>query len=57
MYEREAVVHFVKMLERGLLPLGKSLMKTKAFSLDDWNKALDTAADHNGVGKCVVLTP
>ncbi|KAL3485757.1 hypothetical protein BJX62DRAFT_247310 [Aspergillus germanicus] len=57
MYEREAIVHFLKMLERGLLPLGKDLMDTKVFSLEEWKAAFDTAAEHSGVGKCVVLAP
>jgi threonine dehydrogenase-like Zn-dependent dehydrogenase len=57
MYERETIVHFAKMLERGLLPLGKDLIDTKIFSLEDWKVAFDTAAEHNGVGKCVVLAP
>ncbi|PLB43747.1 GroES-like protein [Aspergillus steynii IBT 23096] len=41
MYQREAIVHFVKMLERGLLPLGKDCMETKAFSLDNWEEGFD----------------
>ncbi|KAJ0413897.1 hypothetical protein BJY00DRAFT_305975 [Aspergillus carlsbadensis] len=57
MYEREAIVHFVKMLERGLVPLGKDFMDTKAFPLEEWKVAFDTAAEHSGVGKCVVFTP
>lgn len=57
MYEREAIVHFVKMLERGLFPLGRDLMETKVFSLDSWKAAFDAAAEHNGIGKCVVLEP
>jgi hypothetical protein len=51
MYEREAMVHFVKMLVRGLFPLGKDLMGTKVFTLEEWKVALDTAAEHNGVEK------
>ncbi|KAL3449606.1 hypothetical protein BJX65DRAFT_306146 [Aspergillus insuetus] len=57
MYERETIVDFVKMLERGLLPLGKDLMDTKDFSLEDWKTAFDVAAEHSGVGKCVVIAP
>ncbi|KAL2808588.1 chaperonin 10-like protein [Aspergillus granulosus] len=57
MYEREAIVHFVKMLERGLFPLGKNLMDTKVFPLENWKVAFDTSAEHNGVGKCVTLAP
>lgn len=57
MYERDTIVHFVKMLERGLFPLGRDLMETKIFSLDSWKAAFDAAAEHNGIGKCVTLEP
>jgi D-arabinose 1-dehydrogenase-like Zn-dependent alcohol dehydrogenase len=50
MYERKTIVHFAKILERGPLPLGKDLMDTKVFSLEDWKVAFDTAAEHNGEG-------
>ena len=56
MYDREAILHFVKMLERGLFPLG-NVMETKTFSLDNWKEGLDAGADHNGIGKCVTLAP
>jgi hypothetical protein len=55
MYERETIVHFVKRLERNLLPVGKSLMDTKVFSLEEWKVTFNTAAEHSGVGRCVVL--
>ncbi|KAJ5381243.1 uncharacterized protein N7496_003671 [Penicillium cataractarum] len=57
MYERETILHFVKMLERGLFPLSKDFMETKVFSLDDWKAGLDAGAEHNGIGKCVTLAP
>lgn len=57
MYERQAILQFVKMLERGLLPMGKDCMETKAFPLEDWKEGLDMGAEHNGIGKCVVLAP
>lgn len=57
MYEREAIVQFVKMLERGLFPVGKDVMETKVFQLDNWREGLDVGAEHNGIGKCVVFAP
>lgn len=57
MYEREDMVQFVKMLERGLFPKGKEFVNTKAFALENWKEGLDVAAEHTGIGKAVVLTP
>ena len=57
MYEREAILQFVKMLERGLFPMGEESVDTKAFALDTWKEALDAGVDHNGIGKCVVFAP
>ncbi|RDK46558.1 GroES-like protein [Aspergillus phoenicis ATCC 13157] len=57
MYERESILHFVKMLERGLFPLSKDTMETKVFSLDNWKAGLDAGTEHNGIGKCVTLAP
>lgn len=57
MYEREAVVRFVKMLQSGLFPQGKSFVETKCFELKDWKDGFDEGARHNGIGKCVVFAP
>ena len=57
MYEREDMVQFVKMLERGLLPRGKNMVNIKAFGLEDWRQGLDAAAEYTGIGKAVVITP
>ncbi|KAL4789579.1 GroES-like protein [Aspergillus venezuelensis] len=57
MYDGETIVHLIKMLERGVIPLGPEVMDTKTFSLDQWEEALSVAAEQNGVGKCVVFTP
>ncbi|KAF2798587.1 GroES-like protein [Melanomma pulvis-pyrius CBS 109.77] len=57
MYEREDMIQFVKMLERGLFPKGKAFVDTKSFPLEDWKAGLDTAAEHTGIGKHVVFTP
>ena len=56
MYEREDMIHFVKMLETGLFPRGKDFADTKAFPLEDWEAALDTGAEHIGIGRYVVFT-
>ncbi|KAL9087512.1 MAG: hypothetical protein Q9165_006623 [Trypethelium subeluteriae] len=57
MYEREDMIQFVKILERGLFPIGKDFVDTKAFMLESWKEAFDAAAEHTGIGKSVVLTP
>lgn len=57
MYEREAILQFVKMLERGLFPQGEHFAETKIFQLDDWKEGFDEGAEHNGIGKCVVFAP
>ncbi|KAJ4377539.1 hypothetical protein N0V83_000364 [Neocucurbitaria cava] len=57
MYEREDMLQFVKMLERGLFPHGKALVDTKSFQLSDWKAALDVASEHTGIGKQVIFIP
>ncbi|KAL5356610.1 GroES-like protein [Aspergillus floccosus] len=57
MYEREAVVQFVKMLQSGLFPHGGYLAQTKVFQLNDWKEGFDEAAKYSGIGKCVVFAP
>ncbi|KAF2239649.1 GroES-like protein [Viridothelium virens] len=57
MYEREDMLQFVKILERGLFPTGKNFTDTKIFTLESWKEAFDAAAEHTGIGKSVVLTP
>ncbi|KAM3553577.1 hypothetical protein ARSEF4850_006860 [Beauveria asiatica] len=57
MYDRESVIKFVKMLERGLFPKGDNFAETRTFKLDDWKTAFDVGAEHNGIGKCVAFTP
>ncbi|KAI1372024.1 putative quinone oxidoreductase [Hypoxylon crocopeplum] len=57
MYEREDIVQFLKMLERGMFPRGKNLADTRAFKLEDWKEALDVGAEHTGIGKFVAFTP
>lgn len=57
MYEREDILQFVKMFERGLFPKGKDFVDAKVFKLEDWKEGLDVAAEHAGIGKCVVFVP
>lgn len=57
MYERDAVVHFIKILEVGLFPRGSNLVKTTAFGLEEWKEAFGFAAENNGIGQCVVFKP
>jgi threonine dehydrogenase-like Zn-dependent dehydrogenase len=57
MYEREDVLLLIKMLERGLFPVGKALVETKVFGLDEWQAGMDEAAEWSGLGKQVVFVP
>jgi threonine dehydrogenase-like Zn-dependent dehydrogenase len=57
MYEREDMLLFVKMLERGLFPKSGDLVDVKIFELKDWKEAFDVAAEHTGIGKVVVIEP
>ncbi|KAI9652634.1 MAG: hypothetical protein M1821_008353 [Bathelium mastoideum] len=56
MYEREDMIQFVKMLEKGLFPI-KGFVNTKVFGLADWDKAFDTAAEYVGINQSVVIVP
>ena len=57
MYEREDMLQFVKMLERGLFPQNTGFVDTKVFPLEDWKACMDTAAEHTGIGKQAVFAP
>ena len=57
MYERDDILQFVKMLERGLFPQNECLVDTKSFPLENWKAGLDAAAEHAGIGKHVVFIP
>lgn len=57
MYERDDVLRLVKMLERGLFPHGEAFVHTKIFQFEDWEAAFDTASEHTGIGRQVVLVP
>jgi len=57
MYEREDMLQFVKMLERGLFPRGKDFVDARSFAMADWREALDVAAQHTGIGRLVAISP
>jgi D-arabinose 1-dehydrogenase-like Zn-dependent alcohol dehydrogenase len=57
MYERDDMLQFIKMLERGMFPTGKDFVTTKAFSLENWKEGFEAAAEYIGVGQTVVFTP
>jgi len=57
MYERDDILLFIKMLERGMFPKGKDFVTTKAFGLENWKEGFETAAEYIGVGQTVVFTP
>ena len=59
MHEQEDIFALLRMAERGNLKLGKSagMMTVGAFSLEEWEKAFDVAAERAGMGESVVITP
>lgn len=57
MYERDDMVLFVKMLERGLFPRGKDLVEPKVFKMEQCKEALDAAAEWTGIGRMVMIEP
>lgn len=57
MYERDDMLQFIKMLERGMFPRGKDFVTTKSFGLEEWKEGFETAAEYIGIGQTVVFTP
>ncbi|KAL9060916.1 MAG: hypothetical protein Q9162_000360 [Coniocarpon cinnabarinum] len=57
MYERDDMLQFVKMLERGLFPAGAHLVDTKVFGMSEWKEAFDVAAEYTGGGRTVTISP
>lgn len=57
MYERDDIVLFIKMMERGLFPKGKDLVVPKVYKMEEWKEALDAAAEWTGIGKTVMIEP
>lgn len=59
MYTRQELKEVVRLVEAGLLKLGKSVghKVNGKFTLDEWQAALDTAAKYPSWGNQVVFTP
>lgn len=59
MYEREAVFRLIKMVESGLLKLGKGagLKVVGPYDLENWHEAFDAAEKNAGWGVQVLLSP
>ncbi|OKL64551.1 hypothetical protein UA08_00523 [Talaromyces atroroseus] len=57
MYERNDILLFVQMLERGLLPRSPDFVETMSFGLGDWKQAFDAAAEFTGIGRIVSISP
>lgn len=59
MYEREDVIGLIKLVEAGVLKLGKRAGHEVVgqYSLEEWEKAMEVANQHNGNGQIVVFTP
>ena len=59
MYEREDVRGIIKLVEAGVLKLGKSAGQEVVgqFPLEEWQKAFEAAANNPETGKIVLLTP
>ncbi|KAK7703858.1 hypothetical protein SLS64_008803 [Diaporthe eres] len=59
MCSRDEALQVIKMAEAGVLPLGPKagLDIVGKFGLDSFQSALETAAEHNGPGEMVVVTP
>jgi D-arabinose 1-dehydrogenase-like Zn-dependent alcohol dehydrogenase len=59
MYERQAIVRLIQMVEAGIVKLGKAagVEIVGAYKLEDIEAALDDAAKNSGFGKEVLLDP
>ncbi|PVG03608.1 isopropanol dehydrogenase [Serendipita vermifera] len=59
MYQRSSVIRLIGMIECGLVKLGEAsgVKVVGTYSLDQYDAALDAAADSTGFGKSVVFTP
>ena len=57
MYERDDMVLFAEMLERGLSLKGKDPVKTKSYGMENWEHAFDMATEYTGVGRSVGISP
>jgi hypothetical protein len=59
MYERQAVVRLIQMVEGGIVKLGKAagVEIVGTYKLEDIEAALDDVAKNSGFGKEVLLDP
>jgi len=59
MYERDAIWRLIKMVESGLLKLGRGagLSVVGPYPLESWEEAFDEAKKKTGWGVQVVLSP
>ena len=59
MYEREAILRLLKMVDSGMLPLGAraGLKVVGNYALADWEEALGAAEENAGWGLQVLLNP
>jgi threonine dehydrogenase-like Zn-dependent dehydrogenase len=55
MYSRQDVKDLIKMIEIGVLKLGGQ--KVEKFSLEDWEKGFNTAAEYSGTDSGAVIVP
>ena len=59
MYERDDIGALIKMIEIGALKLGEKagVKAVGKFTLEEWEKAFDVAAENPGMGLVVVIAP
>lgn len=57
MYERDDILHFVKMLESGLFPIEECFVVAKSFGLEQWKEAFHEASEYTGMGRQVIIGP
>ncbi|EMC95031.1 hypothetical protein BAUCODRAFT_110218 [Baudoinia panamericana UAMH 10762] len=59
MYERSDVTDLVRLIESGILKLGKDggVEVVGTFPLEEWNAAFDMAAEQNTMGRFVLIKP
>ncbi len=59
MFEREDIKGMIKMVENGVLKLGKGggMRIVGKLGLEDWDEAFTAAEENAGIGETVVFTP
>ena len=58
MFEREDIKGMIKVVEKGVLKLGKSagLRTVDGFVLEDWDEAFTAAEKNAGMGESTIIT-